>query len=120
MSEIDATMTFRSPAGKTTFGPVETCSRVRRKKEAVMVRSAFFAAAGLAAIVSVASAEDLTSATAWLPPKTFTTSAQSDEWKIANALSSGPASITEHAAVIDWSANPNDEMSHGRVLRQGS
>ena len=85
-----------------------------------MVKSAFYAAAGLAAIVSVASAEDLSSATAWLPPKTFTTSAHSDEWKIANALSAGPASITEHAAVMDWPTNPSDGMSHGRVLRQGT
>ena len=85
-----------------------------------MVKSGFYAAAGLAAIVSVASAEDLSSATAWLPPKTFTTSAHSDEWKIANALSAGPASITEHAAVMDWPTNPSDGMSHGRVLRQGT
>ena len=46
--------------------------------------------------------EDLSSATAPLPPGTFTTSAHSDEWKIANALSAGPASITDHATVIDW------------------
>jgi hypothetical protein len=55
--------------------------------------------------------EDLSSATAPLPPGTFTTSAHSDEWKIANALSAGPASITEHATVID---------RDGRVLRQGT
>src|SRR6516225_2109604 len=54
------------------------------------------------------------------PPGTFTTSAHSDEWKIANALSAGPASITEHAAVIDRPTNPNDGMSNGRVLRQGT
>ena len=64
--------------------------------------------------------EDLSSATAPLPPGTFTTSAHSDEWKIANALSAGPASITEHATVIDWPANPKDGMSPGRVLRQGT
>jgi hypothetical protein len=51
-----------------------------------------------------------------LPPGTFTTSVHSDEWKIANALSAGPASITEHAAVIDWPANPKDGMSHGRYF----
>ena len=85
-----------------------------------MVKSALYAAIGFAAISSIALAQDLSSATAPLPPGTFTTSAHSDEWKIANALSAGPASITEHAAVIDWPANPNDEMSHGRVLRQGS
>src|SRR5260370_36256323 len=65
-------------------------------------------------------AEDLSSATARLPPGTCKTSAHSDEWKIANALSAGPASITEDAAVIDWPANPRDGMSHGRVLRHGT
>src|SRR5262249_44425859 len=95
-------------------------SRVRRKKEVLMVKRAFYAAAGLAGIVSVAWAEVLSSATAWLPPNTFTTSARSDEWKIVNALSAGPASITEHAAVVDWPTNPKDGMSHGRVLRQGT
>ena len=75
------------------------------------------AAIGFAAISSIALAgddrEDLSSATAPLPPGTFTTSAHSDEWKIANALSAGPASITDHATVIDWPANPKDGMSHG-------
>jgi hypothetical protein len=55
-----------------------------------------------------------------LRPGTFTTSAHSDEWKIANALSAGPLSITEHAAVIDWPTNPKDGMAHGRVLRHGA
>src|SRR5262245_57199119 len=41
--------------------------------------------------------EDLSSATAPLPPGTFTTSAHSDVWKIKNALSAGPPVITEHA-----------------------
>ena len=85
-----------------------------------MVRSALYAALGFVAISSTALAEDLSSATAPLPPGTFTTSAHSDEWKIANALSAGPASITEDAAVIDWPANPKDGMSDGRVLRQGT
>src|SRR3989441_2424325 len=85
-----------------------------------MVKSTLYAAIGFAAISSIALAEDLSSATAPLPPGTFTTSAHSDEWKIANALSASPASITEHAAVIDWPANPKDGMSHGRVLRQGT
>src|SRR5437879_12483618 len=79
-----------------------------------------YTAIGLVAISLAARAEDLSTATAPLPPGTFTTSAHSDEWKIANALSAGPASITEHAAVIDWPANPKDGMSHGRVLRQGT
>jgi hypothetical protein len=85
-----------------------------------MVKSALYAAIGFAAISSIALAEDLSSAMAPLPPGTFTTSAHSDEWKVTNALSAGPASITEHAAVMDWPANPKDGMSHGRVLRQGT
>jgi hypothetical protein len=51
-----------------------------------------------------------------LPPGTFTTSAHSDEWKIANALSAGPASITDHATVIDWPANPKDGMPEERGI----
>jgi hypothetical protein len=78
-----------------------------------MVKSTLFAVIGFVAISSTALAEDLSSATAPLPPGTFTTSAHSDEWKIANALSAGPASITEHAAVIDG-------MPNGKVLRQGT
>jgi hypothetical protein len=54
------------------------------------------------AISLTARAEDLSTATARLPPGTFTTSAHSDEWRIANALSAGPTTITEHATVVDW------------------
>ena len=62
-----------------------------------MIKSALYAAIGFAALSSVTTGlsddrEDLSSATAPLPPGTFTTSAHSDEWKIANALSAGPAS----------------------------
>jgi hypothetical protein len=89
-------------------------------KEVLVIKSALCAAIVFVAISTTALAEDLSSATAALPPGTFTTSAHSDEWKIANALSAGPTSITEHATVIDWPANPNDGMSHGRVLRQGT
>ena len=78
-----------------------------------MVKSILFAVIGFVAISSTALAEDLSSATAPLPPGTFTTSAHSDDWKIANALSAGPAAITEHATVIDG-------MPNGKVLRQGS
>ena len=78
-----------------------------------MVKSTLFAVIGFVAISSTALAEDLSSATAPLPPGTFTTSAHSDEWKIANALSAGPAAITEHATVIDG-------MPNGKVLRQGT
>jgi hypothetical protein len=64
-----------------------------------MIKSALYAAIGFAAISSIALAqsagssddrEDLASATALLPSGTFTTSAHSDQWKIANALSAGP------------------------------
>ena len=60
--------------------------------------------------VQMPTAEDLSSATAPLPPGTFTTSAHSDEWKIANALSAGPTTIAEHAAVMDWPVNPKDPI----------
>src|SRR5262249_61662494 len=89
-------------------------AKCKRKKEVPMIKSALYAAIGFAAISSIALAEALSSTTAPLPPGTFTTSAHSDKWKIANALSAGPASITEHAAVIDWPANPKDDISHGR------
>jgi phenylpyruvate tautomerase PptA (4-oxalocrotonate tautomerase family) len=103
--------------------PAATAKR-DRNKEILMIKSALYAAIGFAAISSIALAgddrEDISSATARLPSGTFTTSAHSDEWKIANALSAGPASITEHATVIDWPANPKHGMSHGRVLREGT
>jgi hypothetical protein len=85
-----------------------------------MIKSALCAAIGVTAISAVAFAEDLSTATAPLPPRTFTTSAHSDDWKIVNALNASPATITEHATVVDWPENPKDEMSHVRVLREGS
>jgi hypothetical protein len=85
-----------------------------------MTNIPLYTAIGLVAISLAARAEDLSTATAPLPPGTFTTSAHSDEWKIANALSAAPATITEHASVVDWPANPRDGMSHGRVLRKGN
>jgi hypothetical protein len=88
--------------------------------EVVMSKSALYGLIGLAAISTIAYAEDLSTARAPLPPGTFTTSAHSDEWKIENALSAGPSSITDHAAVVDWPANWKDGLAHGRVLREGS
>ena len=85
-----------------------------------MIRGVVYGAISLATISSIACAEDLATATTPLAPGTFTTSAHSDEWKNANALNPGPVSITEHAAVMDWPANPKDEMAHGRALRQGA
>ena len=66
-----------------------------------MSKSALYGVIGLVAISTIAYAEDLSIARAPLPPGTFTTSAHSDEWKIENALSAGPATITDHAAVVD-------------------
>jgi len=89
----------------------------------VMKDITHYAAIGLAAIslvTSAARAEDLSTATAPLPSGTFTTSAHSDQWKIRNALSAAPATIAEHATVIDRPANPKDDMSHARVLRPGN
>ena len=85
-----------------------------------MTKSGLYIAIGLVATSSIACAEDLSTARVPLPPGTFTTSAHSDEWKIANALSAGPASITDHATVVDWPLNPKVGHTHGRVLRQGS
>jgi hypothetical protein len=73
-----------------------------------------------AAICAIAPAQDISSATAPLSPGTFTSTAHSDEWKIANALSASPASIAEHATVMDWPTNLKDGLFHGRVLRQGT
>jgi hypothetical protein len=85
-----------------------------------MTKTSLYLAASLIGICSIAYAEDLSTATAPLPPGTFTTSEHSDEWKIVNALSAGPASITDHATVTDWPADPKDPHSHGRVLREGN
>ena len=87
----------------TAFSPIILCTAV-----------------AFTAICSRAVAEDLSSATAPLPSGTLTTTAHSDEWKIANALSAGPASITENATVMDWPTKPAGGLSHGRVLRQGT
>jgi hypothetical protein len=67
-----------------------------------MTKSVQYIAIGLVATSSIACAEDLSTARTPLLPGTFTTSAHSDEWKIENALSAGPASITDHATVVDW------------------
>jgi hypothetical protein len=81
-----------------------------------MVKSALYAAIGFAAISSIALAEDLSSATAPLPPGTFTTSAHSDEWKIANALSAGPPSITEHRRL----GTSFKQVADGSLIARGS
>jgi hypothetical protein len=85
-----------------------------------MTKSVLYVAIGLVATSSMACAEDLSTARAPLSPGTFTTSAHSDEWKIENAVSAGPASITDNATVVDWPLNLKDGHTHGRVLRQGT
>jgi hypothetical protein len=61
-----------------------------------MKNISLYTAMGLAAIslaAHAARAEDHSTVTALLPPGTFTTSAHSDDWKIANALSAAPATV---------------------------
>ena len=55
-----------------------------------MIRGFVYGAISLATISSIACAEDLSTATTPLAPGTFTTSAHSDEFKIANATERGP------------------------------
>jgi hypothetical protein len=95
-------------------------ARIPSKAVTALSQTALSSVIAFAAMCGMASAQDVSSAMAPLPPGTFTTSAHSDEWKIANALSGGPVSITEHATVMDWPANPKDGLSQGRVLRQGN
>src|SRR5713226_9499377 len=56
-----------------------------------------------------------------LPPGHFTSSNQSDDWKIKNALSAAPQVIAEKATVMDW---PKDMFKSGkeigRILRKGT
>lgn len=73
---------------------------------------------GALCLASTARAENLSTATTRLPAGHFTTAEHSDEWKIKNALSAGPASITNHAAVMDWPKSGAHEG--GRVLREGT
>jgi hypothetical protein len=47
-----------------------------------------------------------------------TTTLQDDESKIANALSAGPTSIAEGAAVVDWPIDPT--LGEGQELRAGT
>jgi len=81
-----------------------------------MTKSVLYMTVGLAATSSIACAEDMSTARAPLPPDTFTTSAHSDEWKIENVLSADPASITDHATVVDWPLNLKDGHTHGECF----
>jgi hypothetical protein len=51
-------------------------------------------------------------------PQQEVTTLQSDEDKIANAMSAGPASIAQDAAVIDWPIDPT--LGEGEELRAGA
>jgi hypothetical protein len=55
-----------------------------------------------------------------LPSGVLTSSQHSDEWKIRNALSAGPAVIAEKATVQDWPPDFKADHPMGRVLRQGT
>ena len=77
-----------------------------------MIKSALYAAIGFAAISSMALAQsagssddrdDLVSATALLPPGTFTTSAHSDEWKIENGTDDGTKMSVHERALVSIS-----------------
>jgi len=75
---------------------------------------------GLSALATPARAEEPLPVSDPLPPGRFTSSQQSDDWKIKNALSAAPAVIAEKATVMDWPADLKSGNSHGRILRQGS
>ena len=73
-------------------------------------------------VTATALAEDLSDATAPLPPGTFTSSQHSDEWKIKNALSAGPPWITDKAAVVEMStvvSGGNHKVAE-RIIRPGT
>ena len=74
----------------------------------------------LALATSTALADDALPVSDPLARGAMTSSRQSDDWKIRNALSAAPASIAEGATVMDWPADPKNEHAHGRVLRQGT
>ena len=69
------------PAHRLRRSPTATAKR-NKNKEVLMVKSSLYAAIGFAAVSSIALAEDLSSATAPLPPRTFTTSAHSTNGKL--------------------------------------
>jgi hypothetical protein len=73
---------------------------------------------GLIAIAGSALADNRLPVSDPLPPGILTSSDQSDEWKIKNALSAAPAVIAERAAVMDWPTDP--KSGPGRMLRKGS
>jgi hypothetical protein len=79
-----------------------------------------FVLATMAQASNVSSTTEETSPTEPLPAGTFTSSAHSDAWKIANALAAAPSTIAEKATVRDMPADPKSGMSSGRILRQGS
>jgi hypothetical protein len=75
---------------------------------------------GLSGLATPARAEDPLPVSDPLPPGVFTSTQQSDDWKIQNALSAAPAVIAEQATVMDWPTDLKAANFHGRILRQGS
>jgi hypothetical protein len=75
---------------------------------------------GLSGLATPARAEDPLPVSDPLPPGVFTSTQQSDDWKIQNALSAAPAVIAEEATVMDWPTDLKAANFHGRILRQGS
>src|SRR5712692_3681680 len=76
---------------------------------------------GLSGLATPVRAEEPLPVSDPLPPGHFTSSNQSDDWKIKNALSAAPQVIAEKATVMDW---PKDMFKSGkeigRILRKGT
>jgi hypothetical protein len=72
--------------GQDAFGGLEVLN--------ASFKTAHYAAIGFGAISSIALAQDLSSTTAPLPSATFTTSAHSDAWINANALSAAERQLS--------------------------
>jgi hypothetical protein len=45
--------------------------------------------------------------------------ARTAEWKIQNAMTAGPASVTKNATVMDWPSSPTDSMKQLRAGTNG-
>jgi hypothetical protein len=75
---------------------------------------------GLSALATPARPEDPLPVSDPLPPGVFTSTQQSDDWKIKNALSAAPAVIAEKATVMDRPTDLKAAHFQGRILRHGS
>jgi hypothetical protein len=87
-----------------------------------MFRCAKCAFACVLLVPAIALADDLSTAIDPLPPRTFTSSQHSDEWKIKNALSAGPPWIADNATVVETAMTTTagaPKMTE-RVIRHGT